>query len=206
MKKAFTLIELLVTIVLFSLLLAVALYSFRFASMDIRSINNTNPKNAINYYLIRSAINSIYPYVEIDKNNSSLTKNIHYFFIGDKTETYFITSKGLFFDNNIVLGHLYFLENQLWYEEGKIFGKGINYKELNKIIFSRKILILDNITNLSLFYLSSDKKVYFEYKNKIPLAISIKFTESKKNREYYFFIGMDSEKRLNTVLQSQEMI
>jgi len=56
MRRAFTLIELLVTIVLFTLLLATALYSFRFASLDIRNINNTNPQKAMHYNQVRDAI------------------------------------------------------------------------------------------------------------------------------------------------------
>ncbi len=202
-KKAFTLIELLVTIVLFSLLLAVALYSFRFASMDIKSINNTNPQEAIDYYMIRRAIHSLYPLVDIDKNETNQLKAVHYFFNGDKEECSFITDRGVFF-NGVVLGHLYFKENQLLYEEGKIFDKGIDYKELYKIPFLHKVSILKNIDKLEFSYLSLDNRLYSNYKNNIPISISIKFIQNKKSKKYYFFVGIDNQRRKSTVLQDRE--
>ena len=102
MKKAFTLVELLVTIILFSLLLVVALYSFRFASLDIKNVNNTNPKEAIYYNKLRDAISSIYPYVDVDSKEENKYKAVHYFFKGEKTECFFITSSGFFFNELVI--------------------------------------------------------------------------------------------------------
>ncbi len=195
-KTAFTLIELLVTIVLFSLLLATSLYSFRFVSINIKNINNSNPKKAINYALLRGTISSIYPYVEIDTtiNNNN---NFYCYFKGDSIKFRFITLSPIFY-KTIAIAEVSFIDNKLIYREGKIFDKEVDYSKLDSINLTQKIVILDNVSDVKFLYYIEGKKE-LTTKEKIPNLIKIKFIHYRKEREYLFTINSNSIGRLNMI-------
>jgi len=201
MKKAFTLVELLVTIVLFSLLLVVALYSFRFASFDIKNVNNTNPKEAMYYHKLRDAISSIYPYVDVDAKETNRYMAVHYFFKGAKEECFFITSSGFFF-KEIVMGHLYYKDKKLWYEEGIIFDKSIDYKSLETIPLTNRIMLLDNLANLSFSYVFLDQ-VVTELKNKLPTLITIEIFKGEVKKMYSFALQSDNTLKLGMIQEER---
>ncbi len=201
MNKAFTLIELLVTIVLFSLLLIVALYSFRFASLDIKNVNNTNPKKAIYYHKLRDAISSIYPYIDVDPKEENKYISVHYFFKGEKKECFFITSSGFFF-KELAIGHLYYKDKALWYEEGIIFDKGIDYKDLKNIPFTHQIMLLDNLDKLTLSYLSLNN-IVTNLRNVIPTLITIETVKKEDKKTYSFAIQSDNTLRLGMVQEER---
>jgi len=201
MKRAFTLIELLVTIVLFSLLLIIALYSFSFMSLNIKSINNTNPKDAIYYHELRNAISSIYPYVDVDINEQNRYKSVHYFFNGKEKECYFITSSAFFF-KKLVLSHIYFKEKSLWYEEGIIFDKNIDYKKLYSIPMTHRVKIIDNINRISFSYIYLSE-VLKELNDKLPSLITINIFKGKEKKNYSFAIKSDNTLRLGLIQEKR---
>jgi len=172
--------------------------------MDIRSINNTNPKKAMYYSMLRSTIASIYPYVDVDQEEAEEAKAVHYFFKGTKEECYFVSARGIFFQN-IILGHLYFKEQELIYEENKIFGKDINYKKLDHILFKNRIVIVKNFEEIGFSYLYSNQ-VHQEFIDKIPSVIAIKMIRGDYRQEYYFGIGMDNTIRKNIIMNRREGI
>jgi len=203
-KQAFTLIELLVTVVLFSLLLATSLYSFRFISLNIRNINNINPKTAIYYDLLRDTIGSISFYVETDEKERDIRKKSYYFFKGSPTECFFISNSSFYY-NNITLGHLIFKDNTLWYEEGRIFRKNVNYMNLNSLLLEKKIIILKNLKNVSFSYVKGNNE-YFELKRKIPSLINLKIEDAFKTRIYSFSIKGDNDKHLEKIRKGKELL
>lgn len=194
-KTAFTLIELLVTIVLFSLLLATSLYSFRFVSINIKNINNSNPKKAINYTLLRGAISSIYPYVEIDTTINN--NNFYCYFKGDSLKFRFITLSPIFY-KTIAIAEVSFIDNKLIYREGKIFDKEVDYSKLDSIHLTKKIVISDNVSDVKFLYYIEGKKE-LTTKEKIPNLITIKFIHYRKEREYVFTINSNATGRLNMI-------
>jgi len=196
-KKAFTLIELLVTIVLFSLLLGTALYSFRFISINMRNINNTNPKTAIYYDLLRNTINSIYFYVEMDEKEKNINKKFYHYFQGKKNECFFVSSSA-FFSRRLSIVHIIYKENALWYEEGEIFGKKHDYINLKNISLDKKVLLIDNVKSVSFSYFY-DKKEYQELFRNIPFLITIKIEEQFKTKVYIFSTKSDNYKHLQQV-------
>jgi prepilin-type N-terminal cleavage/methylation domain-containing protein len=202
-RAAFTLIELLVTIVLFTLLLATALYSFRFASLDIRNINNTNPQKAMHYNKLRDAISSIYPYVHYNKKEQNIYLAYYYFFEGKEKECYFITKSGFFYQG-LVLSHLYYKDGSLWYEEGEIFKDGVDYSNLKEIPLKKKILLEHDLSNLFFVYVgieSSSKELLKE----IPTLVQIVFEKNKKNRVYSFDIHTNNNSILKRTLRQREL-
>ena len=193
-KTAFTLIELLVTIVLFSLLLATSLYSFRFVSINIKNINNTNPKKAINYTLLRGAIGATYLYVQ---KETSIDNSFYYYFKGDSIKFRFTTTSPLFY-RGIALGEVSFVDKKLIYREGNIFDKEVDYSNLNTISLEKKIIIVDNILNVKfLYYVDGNEELAIE--KKIPNLIKIKFIKHGEDREYIFNIKSNGKGQLNMV-------
>jgi len=203
-KLAFTLIELLVTIVLFTLLLATTLYSFRFMSINIRNINNTNPQNAMNYNLLQKAFASTYFYIDVDERASSGEKRYYYYFKGTKDSCRFISSFSYFYDE-LVLIQLTFKDQELWYEEGRIFAKDINYKQLDKIRLTKKRRLLRNILNSEIVYLNGEASSS-EIINKFPSLIEMSFTKNKKRYRYSFALKSKTDLRLNTIRRDYELM
>jgi prepilin-type N-terminal cleavage/methylation domain-containing protein len=202
-RSAFTLIELLVTIVLFTLLLATALYSFRFASIDIRNINNTNPKQAIYYNKLRDAISSIYPYVHYNNKEPNIYLAYHHFFEGRDKECYFISSSGFFYQD-LVLSHFFYEEGNLWYEEGKIFTAEVDYSNLNAIPLKKRVLLESDISDFFFLYVSSQgatKKLSKE----IPTFLQIVFEKNKKRKVYNFDIHSNGSANLERTLNRREL-
>ena len=196
-KNGFTLIELLVTIILFSLLLATSLYSFRFLSINIRNINNTNPTKVINYALLRGAISSVYAYVQSSNIIKSVDESFYYYFVGESNKCRFITISPIFFDE-IAIGEIHLVDNKLIYREGKIFDKEIDYSNLDTIILNKGFTIIDNISDIKILYYLNNKE-YLNINKDIPNLIKIKFKQRKKEREYLFHIKSYNRDQLDMI-------
>ena len=184
-KLAFTLMELLITITLFTLLLATALYSFRFMSLNVRKINNTNPEIVMNYTILRDAFSSMYHYIDVNPLSKIGKDRYFFYFKGTSNGCKFITQSGYFY-NELVLVNLIFKDEQLWYAESKIFSKNINYKEINNIKFYKKKRVLKNVHDLSFSY-TIDEKKSLELFNKLPTSVSLTFKNQKNQQKKYIF-------------------
>ncbi|HIP11353.1 MAG TPA: type II secretion system protein [Arcobacter sp.] len=193
-RRGFTLIELLVTIVLFSLLLGTALYSFRFISINIRNINNTNPQKAINYDLLRGVFNSIYCYIDSDSEELDIDKKFYFYFYGEANKCRFITKSSLFY-KEIALGQLRYENDELWYEESKIFDKSIDYRSLDTIKMEKKVLILKGIKEMKFIYKFNNQSSS-ELRKKIPQLVSITFKDKLKEYEYSFCVKSNKVEEL----------
>jgi len=193
-RKGFTLIELLVTIVLFSLLLGTALYSFRFISINMRNINNTNPQKAINYDLLRGVFNSIYYYIDSNSKEMDIDKKFYLYFYGEANKCRFITKSALFY-KEIALGQLRYENEELWYEESKIFDKSLDYRSLDTIKMEKKVLILRGIKKMQFIY-KFDTHSSSEIRKKIPQLVSINFKDKRKEYHYSFSIKSNNLEKL----------
>lgn len=203
-KKGFTLIELLVTIVLFSLLLATALYSFRFISINIRNINNTNPQEAMNFNLLKDVFSATYAYIDTDKNKFVGRERYSYYFYGKKNSCRFISNSSLFY-NEMVVVQLTFQKKKLIYEEGRIFDKNINYQMLNKIKLTHKITLLKNIETLNFKYYKKGKNLSAIDK-KIPESIELNFTRKLQKYTYFFVPKSNNATLLETLIRDYDLM
>jgi len=203
-KLGFTLIELLVTIVLFSLLLATALYSFRFISINIRNINNTNPQLAMNFDLLNDIFSATYYYIDTDKSKFEGRKRYFYYFHGKKDTCRFISNSSLFY-NQLVVVQISFKDKKFIYEEGKIFDKKINYKVLDKIKLTKKITLLKNIDKLNFKY-NRKGKVSLSLHNKIPESIEIKFQKNAQWYDYIFLVKAKNRTKLEVIISDYNLM
>jgi prepilin-type N-terminal cleavage/methylation domain-containing protein len=203
-RRAFTLIELLVTIVLFSLLLATALYSFRFISINIRHINNTNPQRAMNFNFLKDIFSSTYFYIDTDRNKKKGDKRYFYYFNGDNLSCRFTSNASLFY-NELVVAQLTFKDSMLLYKEGKIFTSNSNYQNLNDIELTQKIKILENIEEFSILY-TSNGITTSKISRKIPNKITINFKSNKKSYRYFFTVKSTNTIELESLIRNYELI
>jgi prepilin-type N-terminal cleavage/methylation domain-containing protein len=201
-KKAFTLIELLVSIVLFSLLLATAFYSFRFISLNMRNINNSNPKTVVYYSLLRNVIGSMYHYVELDETEKDKEKAYYHFFEGKKEECFFISNAPIY-SSRLSMVHIFYKNNELWYEEGEVFKKNVNFLNLKKIPLHNKLMILKNLENVSFSYFMNHEK-YETILREIPSLINLKITKQNRIILYSFAIKSDNNKHLEQIISDSK--
>jgi len=198
MRLGFTLIELLITIILFSLLLATSLYSFRFISINVHNINNTNPQTAINYSLLRDTIASIYPYVDTDIKEKKTFKRYYFYFYGSEKKCRFITKSGIFY-KGITLVELSFKDNILWYKEGKVFDRKKDYRKLNTLFLDKKLKLLVDIEEFSFNY-SSKNVMESTYNKTLPKFITLKFKKDKHKLQYIFKLRANNTERLEKII------
>jgi len=191
MQKGFTLIELLVTIVLFSLLLITAMYSFSFISLNIRNMNNTNPENAIFYDLLRKSISSMYPYVIFDEKEKDHNKDIYFYFDGKKNKCSYI-SKSPLYQDRLTLIELSFEKTKLIYKEKIIFKKGSNYKKLNNLPLLKRKVLLENLKGLEFSY-KTTHTMRNRLIKRLPSLIKIKLLKNRTTEYYFFFIKTNNE-------------
>ena len=196
-KTGFTLIELLVTIILFSLLLATSLYSFRFLPINLRNINNTNPTKVINYALLRGAISFIYSYVQSSNTISNIDENFYYYFVGEHQKCRFITLSPIFFDE-IAIGELSVVDNKLIYGESKIYDKGIDYSHLDRLVLPKEFTVIDNISEVKFLYYLNNHAL-LEINREIPNLIKIAFKQGKQDIVYFFDIQSENRGQLEMI-------
>jgi hypothetical protein len=170
----------------------------------MRNINNTNPKRAVYYDLLRKTINSIYFYVEIDEKEDNNDKKFYHYFQGKKNECSFISSSS-FYSKRLSKIHIVYKDNKLWYEEGEIFGKNLDYLDLNHIPLDKRVLIMDNLKNVSFSYLSG-KKEFQELFKKIPSLINITIQDQVKTRIYTFITKSDNNKHLEKIIADNKEV
>ena len=202
-RYAFTLIELLVTIVLFSLLLVVALYSFRYVSLNIRNINNTNPQTAMTFNLLKDVFSSVYPYIDTDTSKRVGRERYYHYFEGKEKSCRFVSSSSLFYDELIVV-HLFLEDEKLYYAEGNIFSKEIDYKNLDAIKLKQKIKVLDNVEMISFSYKLNDKS-YKHISRVIPEGIRINFEKRSKKYSYIFSVKSKQNVRLERFIRDYDL-
>ena len=203
-KQAFTLIELLVTIVLFSLLLVVALYSFKYVSLNMRKLNNTNPQTAMTFNFLKDVFSSTYPYIDTDITKKIGRERYYNYFEGKKDSCRFVSSASLFYDELIIV-NLFVEDKKLYYSEGKFFAKDIDYKNLDAIKLTKKIKVLENIEMLSFSYKLNDKR-YKHISKKIPNVIHMTFKQKSKTYSYIFSIQSKQNIRLNTIIRDYDLV
>ncbi|CAA6819839.1 MAG: Unknown protein [uncultured Sulfurovum sp.] len=206
MKKnrlGFTLVELLVTIVLFSLLLATALYSFRFISINMRNINNTNPQDAMNFNLLKDVFSSTFYYIDTDNKKLEGRERYFYYFNGTKDSCRFVSNSSLFFDELVVV-QLSLKDAKLIYEEGRIFQKNINYQDLENIQLTERITILKNLEMLNFKY-KTHKGIKSEIFKEIPRGVEINFKGKVKEYNYIFSVKSRNITQLESLIRDYDL-
>jgi len=189
MKKAFTLVEVLITVLLLTLLMATAMFSFRFFIKRVDSLDISLPRDAMSYEYLNHSIYGIYFYPVKEVQNYK--KIDLYFFKHTKDSFTYITTTPIYYDK-IAVAQVKYEDNKLYYYESKLYTKEQDYKNPRILNNSYKKLLKKNIEKFEIHY-------SFYEKIKIPKNIELQFTTSNKwifaiysnNLKYKFILNQE---------------
>lgn len=192
MRKGFTLIELLVSIAIFSILVALAVYSFRFDIGLVKKVVFPYPKEAIEFSYLNDIIKSMFYYVGV-KRDVYNKKNFFLYFYGNKKSMKFISMT----EEGPKLFMLYKKGNVLKLKETKVYSKFNNY--LNPFFPSKGIEIktlFDDVDNIDITYFVNSRK-YATLKEIMPTLVKISILEKNKKLTFFFKIKSSFNEKLN---------
>lgn len=123
MKKAFTLVEMLVAVVLLTLLIGVALFSFRLQLMTVRKIKLDSMQRVLAYTQMKRSIESMKYYLvqEYDTVGRPIDYAWDYLFDGTQKKLLFVTENPIFTQGDALVA-LECKEKKLLYTEEPLYG------------------------------------------------------------------------------------
>lgn len=188
-RAAFSLVEMLVAVILITLLIGIAIFSFKYQLIAINKTQKVGINKVLAYNQLRSSIQSMKYYVVDDYDNlNKPMKNLHVYFNGTKDEVNYITTSPLF-SKDIALVKLLCLDNELIYQEEPLYGN-MNFLRPELGIESRKETIYNNLSNCEFKYIVKNNSIE-NLSNHIPNAIEIKLESIVYNNEFYINIRSD---------------
>jgi len=190
-KRGFTLIELLISIVIFSLMIGIATYSFSLYVDIIRKSFDPYPENAYRFSELQDSIRSMFYYVG-EKKDIVGDKKFFLYFFGKPNSMVFVSAQSAFKDNNLTVSKIFIEEHTLVLEECNIYSCYNDYKNPNFVKgHTKKIIIGEHVKDINIFYFVDGKQERF-LKDKIPnlIRMEIEF-DNKKKYTWYFKVMSD---------------
>ncbi len=176
MKKAFTLVELLVAVLLLTLLMGTALFSYRQVLINITKTQQKTFNDILKVHQIRTSIESMQPYVVDEYNNfNQPMKKLHIFFNGDRDGLTYISLNPTF-STIPSLSKLKCIDNKLIYKEEPLYTGSLN---LNQPEFSKnytKKIYWKEINDCRFSYILQENRVEM-IKNQLPSLVEFSFVD-----------------------------
>lgn len=192
-EKGFTLTELLIALFIFSMLIGLAAYSFRFYISTINKVVLPYPKRAFIFSKLSDAIKSAFYYVA-KKQNMMGKDRFFIFFEGTPDEMTFITAKPL-------MGYTLALcrlstrgENMIW-EESPVYAKDKDYKVPEISGDKKKLVLASGVTDFRLEYYRNGEKLPSEIRHEMPTLVAVHFRRRNRDLTYYYKIESDFSKK-----------
>ena len=188
----FTLIELLIALVVFSIMVGLAAYTFRFYIGIAKRVLTPYPEEAVAFANLREAINNVFYYI---CNRKGLASKDDYFvyFYGSEREVKFVTSRTIL-GNFCSLCRLYEKNNALMLDASPIYSPENNY--LSPMLKNpKRITLITGIKNLRIEYYKKGTLLPEEIKEQIPSLIAIHFIKDGKERSIYCSVKSDFENK-----------
>ncbi len=186
--------EMLIAVILISLLIGVAMFSFKHLLLTMKKTDFKGINKVLKFNQLRTSIQSIKYYVvdDYDMLNHSM-KNIHHYFSGTKMTMRYITSSPIF-SEDIAVVKLSCIDESLVYKEEPLYGK-IDFLRPGVLEESRQINIYNDLEVCKFEYFIKDKK-FESVANEIPTAINIKIKNNKQKVDLYTNIKSDYNQTL----------
>ena len=190
MKKAFTLVELLVAVLLLTLLIGTALFSYRQVLLNITKAQTSTFNEVLNVHQIRTSIESMQHYVVDDYNQfNQPMKKLHSFFLGNQHYFQYISLNPTL-STTPSLSSFECKNSSLVYKEEPLYQR-IDVNRPKFLDDSPFIVYWEDIESCQFEY-TLHEKVLNDLTNKIPTAIKIDFIDSNE-KEHTFFINIQSD-------------
>jgi hypothetical protein len=181
----------LVGIVLITLLIGVALFSFRMQLLTVGKTKTEGIREVLKYNQIKSALESIKYYVvrEYDMLHQPIRK-LDYFFKGDEKHALFVTNNPIYTDK-VSLVELSCLNHKLIYKEEPLYGKMDYLQPAFTPEEYHKLKIYDDLDECEFYYINERGGLVRQIANKIPKEIYLKIKKDKKEISIYSKIEED---------------
>lgn len=128
-RGGFTLLEMLVSIILITLLLAVALVSYRYMLLRFKRTQHLFPEKAVRFQQLRTAIQSLRHYVVLPQQGPlGVRGKAAIYFKGDAGSLHFVTEHPIIGDA-LSLVAFKCTETTLDYYEQPLYERGIDYRD-----------------------------------------------------------------------------
>jgi prepilin-type N-terminal cleavage/methylation domain-containing protein len=194
MKKAFTLVELLIAVVLLTLLMGTALFSYRQALLNITKAERSTFNDVLKVHQLRTSIESMQHYVVDDYNQlNQPMKKLHIFFKG--TQHYFqYISLNPTFSTIPSLSSFECKDKKLVFRE-EILYYHIDVNRPNFLEESKEMIYWKDIDVCTFEYFLHEK-VLNNIENILPTAVHISFLDSDE-KKHDFFIAIKSDNNVS---------
>lgn len=176
MKKAFTLVELLVAVLLLTLLMGTALFSYRQVLLNITKAQKTTFNEILKIHQIRTSIESMQPYV-IDEYNhfNQPMKKLHILFNANEQGLKYV-SLNPSFSTIPSLSELRCVEDKLIFKEEPLY----QHLNLNQPVFSqehKEMIYWEEIYDCKFSYVIREKRVEV-VNNELPSFVELTFLDN----------------------------
>jgi len=189
-KKAFTLVELLVAVLLLTLLIGTALFSYKQILLNITKAQKSTFHEVLKVHQIRTSIESMQDYVVDDYNQfNQPMKKPHTFFLG-KEHVFQYISLNPTFSKVPTLSSFECKDDALLYKEASLYAQ----MDLNRPSFSEEHHVevyWADITSCQFEYVVKNKSLD-NLQNKLPEALQISFVDSNA-KEHTIFTSIKSD-------------
>jgi len=169
MKKGFTLVEVLVSIILLTLLLSTAMFSFRFFINTVDKLTPSLPKDTMSYTYLNNSLSGIYFYpinTIIDFKKTKI-----YFFKHTSTSCTYITTTPVYYDT-ISVAKIEYKNHKLYYYESKLYTKEQDFKNPKILEDSFSFVLKKDVKDFSIKYV-------FYHETQIPKQIYLNIDTTK---------------------------
>ncbi|HHD81697.1 MAG TPA: hypothetical protein ENK94_00725 [Campylobacterales bacterium] len=185
MRKAFTLVELLLAVVLLTLLIGTALFSYRQVLLNITKTQKSSFNEVLKFHQIRTSIESMQHYVvdEVNQFNQPM-KKLHVFFKGREHAFEFISL-------NPTLSTLPSLssfeckDNALIYKEEPLY-KRIDVNQPDFLEDTPFIRYWHDLDACQFKYYNQKGQSFETFENKLPTAIEIALRDEDEAEKMIF--------------------
>jgi len=197
-RHAFTLIEMLVAVILLTLLLGVALFSFRQLLITFNHIKKSGLHDTFIYHELRSSIESMQHYVveEYDRLNQP-TKNLHFFFQGTEDSMLYITSNPNY-STSPALAQLLCIDDTLVYKEEKLYGP-IDFRQPHFSSQAHRVVLYDALEACKFAYYAQNTPTTLQVQqhDTIPKFVNITLRKKEQNLDLFIAIKSDNNNSVN---------
>jgi len=182
-RSAFSLVEMLVATVLITMLLSIAIFSYKHILITFKHIKSNSINRSINFHQLRSSLQSMHYYIVDDYNNlNQAMKQLHPFIETSPSQLLYIT-KSPIFSTDISLARLSCENEKLIYQEEPLF---------KKIDFLIPRMPEDHFQKVFFDALSYCEILYeFKQQNGLPQTVTLKLQTDRKEITYATAIQSD---------------
>jgi prepilin-type N-terminal cleavage/methylation domain-containing protein len=181
MKKAFTLVELLVAVLLLTLLIGTALFSYRYILLNVKRTQTTSIDKVLSFNQIKSSIESMQYYVVDDYDYfGNPMKQLHAFFYGDEKGLEFISLNPVFSTETSIVKIRCFNGNLLYEEEPFYQGGDLSKPKMSE--FTIKKEYATKINNCSFQYMTVGHSLTSRIERELPLIVILSYIDRQEKR------------------------